>query len=62
MRKRRTIIITSTSGAHVPAWGRLAPGAHHDIELNDEQIEAIKGQGGAVMSAAEYKKKKPQGV
>ncbi len=58
--KKRTVIISKKTGAHVPAWGRLGPGVHPDLELEDEQIASIRAQGGQVLTAAEYKKQQKQ--
>jgi len=57
--KKRTVIVKSRHGAHVPAWGRLGPGTH-DAELDDAQIASLEQQGCDVLTAAEYKKQKQE--
>jgi len=47
---KRTVIVTNKSGAHLPAAGRLGPGTHRDIELNDEQLASLKSQGCEIVS------------
>ncbi|WP_167631562.1 hypothetical protein [Mariprofundus ferrooxydans] len=39
---KQTITVKSPAGVHVPGMGRLGKGVHKDIELNAEQLAAVK--------------------
>ena len=50
--KKRHVTVESSAGAHVPGLGRLGKGVHPDVELSDEQIDALKAQGCEVVTGA----------